>query len=356
MAQAMDSLTNPEEQKVLNLLKKIEKDCVGDNELAHASYELKSLVSFEGDDADCTISSSILTDSYVALRQSETYSSIALSLVYMIINHVMSYPELEPLEDLRSFVNKMPTYEVQVKLPKLLLRRSLAKIALDLTESEAEDFITAALAMKELKPLNPDRLGEKGRILKLFERMEEKGLVKYTGKEFPVVVRILDGIKRPKLIQKLGDYDPARPIWVAAVIELQGIKGLKFASDPPHFYIMHFLTILACVRYINLSTLVPKLNEQDLLTSKEEEEITDSTRKLTERMETLLLKCVAMRKDGGIKFMTALKAETSHNGHATLLKMLPSIEGILHWTNNNQALKVYLYDYINGLPSATHCH
>lgn len=92
---------------------------------------------------------------------------------------------------------------------------------------------------------------------------------------------------------------------------------------------MHFLTISACVRYIDLSALVPKLNERDLLTSKEEEEITNSTRKMTERMETLLLKCVATRKDGGIKFMTALKAETSHDGHAILLKMLPSIEGIL---------------------------
>ena len=86
---------------------------------------------------------------------------------------------------------------------------------------------------------------------------------------------------------------------------------------------MHFCYLLACVRYINLSALVPKLNEQDLLTSKEEEEIMDSTRKLTERMGTLL-KCVASRKDGGRKFLTALKAETSHDGHATLLKMLPS--------------------------------
>jgi hypothetical protein len=214
------ALTGPEEKKVLNLLKRIEQDCAGDNELAHASYELKSLVSFEGDDADCT--TSILTDSYRALRQSETYSSIALSLVYMIINHVMSYPKLEPLEDLRRFVNKMPTYEIQVKIPRLLLRRSLAKIALDLTESEAEDFISVALAAEELKPLNPDRLGKSARILKLFERMEEKGLVKHTGKELPVVARILNVIKRPKLIEKLDDYDPARPIWVAAVIELQG--------------------------------------------------------------------------------------------------------------------------------------
>ena len=153
---ALESLVGPfpEDQKVLNLLKKMEKDCAGDNELAHASYELKALVSIE-EDEDCT---SILTDSYTALRQSEIYSTIALSLVYMIINHVMCYPELEPLKDLRRYVSEMPTYEVQVKIPKLLLRRSLAKIALDLTESEAEDFIT--VAAEELKPLNPDRLGK----------------------------------------------------------------------------------------------------------------------------------------------------------------------------------------------------
>ena len=205
----------PEDQKVLNLLKKIEKDCVGDSELAHASYELKTLVSIEGD-GDCT---TILTDSYTALRQSETYSSIALSLVYMIINHVMSYPQLEPLKDLRRYVSEIPTYEVQVKIPKLLLRRSLAKIALDLTESEAEDFIT--VATEELKPLNPDRLGKSARILKLFERMEERGLVKHTSKELLAMERLLGYINRPKLMQKLDDYDPARPIYVAALIELQ---------------------------------------------------------------------------------------------------------------------------------------
>lgn len=218
---ALDSLTDPEERKVLNLLKKIERDCAGDNELAHASYELKSLVSFEGDDADCTVS--ILTDSYVALRQSETYSSIALSLVYMILNHVMPDPKLEPLEDLQRFVRKMPTYEVEVKIPKLLLRRSLAKIAIDLTESEAEDFITLALDMEEFKSLNPDRLGKSARIFNLFERMEEKGLVKYTGKELPVVAQILCDINRPDMLtEKLDGYDPACPICVDAVIELHG--------------------------------------------------------------------------------------------------------------------------------------
>lgn len=105
-------------------------------------------------------------------------------------------------------------------------------------------------------------------------------------------------------------------------------KFITSLSDPSLLLYCNyaFLTFVACVRYINLSALVPKLNEQDLLTSREEEDIMDSTRKLTERIETLL-KCVATRKDGGIKFITALKAETSHDGHATLLKILPSIEG-----------------------------
>ena len=137
----------------------------------------------------------------------------------MVINHVMSYPKLEPLEELRRYVNEMPAYEVQVKIPKLILRRSLAKIALDLTESESEDFIT--VAAEELKPLNPDRLGKSARILKLFERMEERGLVKHTSKELPAMARFLGYINRPKLMQKLDDYDPSRPICVAAMIELQ---------------------------------------------------------------------------------------------------------------------------------------
>ena len=216
---ALDSLAGPEEQKVLDLLKRIEKDCAGDNELAHASYELKALVFIERDGVDCT---SILTDSYTALRKSETYSSIALSLVYMVINHAMSYPaKLEPLEELRKYVSEMPSYEVQVKIPKLLLRRSLAKIAVDLTESESEDFITAAL--EELQPLNRDRLGKSAPILKLFERMEEKGLVKHTSKELPAMERFLGHIKHFELKQKLIDeYNPTRPIFAAAVIELQG--------------------------------------------------------------------------------------------------------------------------------------
>ena len=234
---ALDSLAGPEGQKVLDLLKKIEKDCAGDNELAHASYELKALVSFEGDGDSAN--SSILTDSYTALRQSESYSSIALSLMCMIVNHVMSSPNLEPIEELRTHINRLPTYEVQVKIPKLLLRRSLAEVAHDLTESESEDFIT--VATEELKPLNPDRLGKSqaARILNLFERMEKNGLVKHTSKELPDMARFLGHIKRPDLMQTFKQYDPDRPVCAAAMIELQskllGSFNSCFGPPPPSY-------------------------------------------------------------------------------------------------------------------------
>lgn len=226
-------MEGPEEQKVLDLLKKIEKDCAGDNELAHATYELKALVSIQGEgDSACT---SILTDSYTALRQSKCYSSIALSLMCMIVNHAMSSPNLDPLEELRTHINKLPTYEVQVKIPKLLLRRSLAEVAYDLTESEAENFIT--VATEELKPFHPDRLGKSARILQLFERMEEKGLVKHTSKEIQVVARLLGDIRRADLKQTFKQYDPDRPICVAAMIELQ--RRLSFNSCFGPFPLLH---------------------------------------------------------------------------------------------------------------------
>ena len=89
---------------------------------------------------------------------------------------------------------------------------------------------------------------------------------------------------------------------------------------------MHFQSFSACVEHINLSALILKLNEQGLLTSEEEKGITDSTLKLTERI-TKLLQCVTKKENGWRKFLAALKAEASHNGHTTLLKKLPSVEG-----------------------------
>ena len=51
--------------------------------------------------------------------------------------------------------------------------------------------------------------------------MEERGLVKHTSKELPAMAWFLGYINQPKLMQKLDDYDPARPICVATVMELQ---------------------------------------------------------------------------------------------------------------------------------------
>ena len=213
---AFESPAGPEgEQKVLDLLKTIEKDCAGNDELAHVAYELKALVSIETDD-----SASIITDSYTALRRSERYSSIALSLVWMIINNVMSNPELNPVDELRThIISRMSTYETQIRIPRLLLRRSLAKIANDLDKSEKEDFIT--VATEQLKPLNPERLGKSAPIFKLFERLEERELVSHTSKELPVMARFLRDIKRPDLVQRLDRNDLDRPICVAATIGLQ---------------------------------------------------------------------------------------------------------------------------------------
>ena len=222
---ALEYPAGPEgEQKVLNLLKQIEKDCAGDDELAHVTYELKALVSIEIDD-----SASIITDCYTVLRRSETYSSIALSLVWMIINNVMSSPELKPVNELRThIISRMSTYDTQVRIPRLLLRRSLAEIAHDLDKSEKENFIT--VAAEELKPLNPERLGKSAPIFQLFERLEERGLVSHTSKEFPIMARFLRDINRPDLIQTLKQNDIDRPIYVAATIELQSkfVLGIVF--------------------------------------------------------------------------------------------------------------------------------
>ena len=82
-----------------------------------------------------------------------------------------------------------------------------------------------------------------------------------------------------------------------------------------------------CVQHINLSALIPKLNAEELLTSEGEKDITDTTLEPREGIAKLV-QCVGEKVDGWKKFLAALKAETSHDGHANLVKVLkPSIEG-----------------------------
>lgn len=86
----------------------------------------------------------------------------------------------------------------------------------------------------------------------------------------------------------------------------------------------------AYVEYINPSTLIPKLNEQGLPPFEEGNCITNATLKPRERILNML-QCVTKMENGWKMFLAALKADTSHSGHATLLqllKVLPPIEGM----------------------------
>ena len=77
----------------------------------------------------------------------------------------------------------------------------------------------------------------------------------------------------------------------------------------------------ACIQYINLTALIPKLNEQELLTFEEEKDITNSSLRVREGI-VRLLECIRKKDSGCKKFLAALKAETSHKGHATLFDEL----------------------------------
>lgn len=227
----MAECVNLQEQQVLALLKKIDKDCASDDELDHTMYELRALVTGDADTVADTASS--LTGIYAALRRSESrVASIALSLVLFTLEHTM--PCVVPVRQLEECTSRMPTYKLQVKAPRLFLRRTLAEIALDLNKVETMDFITV---VTEEMNLNPDRLGKSAqKILNLFERMEKNGLdtcSRPTGKLLCDMERVLSYIQRPDLIKMLKQYDPDCQICVNAVIELQskcGNCGVQGAS------------------------------------------------------------------------------------------------------------------------------
>ena len=145
----MAECVNLQEQQVVDLLKKIEKDCASDDELGHTMYELRALVT--GDADTVAESASSLTGIYAALRRSESHvASIALSLVLFTLEHTM--PCVEPVRKLEECTSRMPTYKFQVKAPRLFLRRTLAQIALDLDKGETVDFITVVAEKMKLNP------------------------------------------------------------------------------------------------------------------------------------------------------------------------------------------------------------
>ena len=206
---AFEYLSSEQEKQVLDLLRQIEKECASDGQLQHIKYELNSIVSVS------ETSPSVVTDGYMALRQSKDCSSIALSLVCYIVKHAMP---CQPLNDLEGFINKMAIYETEVKAPKLLLRHALARIAFDLTTDEVDSFVT--IVTKEMR-VNPDRLG-KPQIFKLFEKMEERKLIEPTCKELTSVAQVLTDIKRNDLQESLKQhYNPDHPIRMSVVMEAQ---------------------------------------------------------------------------------------------------------------------------------------
>ena len=195
------------EQQVLDLLQKTEQ-CASDAQLEHIEYELKSIIDLPMSDL-----TSILRNSYTALKKSDSYSSVALSLVCYIVGHAMS---CSPLNSLQQYINTMAIYETKLCVPRLQLRRLLADIAVELDDGETTNFIT--LVTNELE-LNRDRLGKSTQIFQLFEKMEEKGLVSVTRRELPFVTQVLTAIGRDKLLVKT--LNPEQPINVAVIMDLQ---------------------------------------------------------------------------------------------------------------------------------------
>ena len=92
---------------------------------------------------------------------------------------------------------------------------------------------------------------------------------------------------------------------------------------------MYISDVDACVKYLHLSTLIPKLNEHGVLSSEEERNVASAALKPRERTVNMLW-FVVKKMNGWKMFLSALKSETSHSGHAALLevlKVLPPVEG-----------------------------
>lgn len=87
---------------------------------------------------------------------------------------------------------------------------------------------------------------------------------------------------------------------------------------------MRGLLLDTCVQYINLTALIPKLNQQNLLLFEEEKDVTNPTLRQYDSV-TRLLQCIGRKKDGRKKLITALEGETSHKGHVTLLAELKRV-------------------------------
>lgn len=76
-----------------------------------------------------------------------------------------------------------------------------------------------------------------------------------------------------------------------------------------------------CVKYINLEALIPHLNNQDLLSCSQEDDVMNTQLTLHDRI-TNLLHFISNKADGFAKFCTAVGREKSHRGHHDLFTVL----------------------------------
>lgn len=211
----LESLVPPEEQVILELLKKIE-GIASDAELEQALYEFRGLLpSLEPPRK--------IVDSYLALRQSNYYQT-ALSLVLFIVQLVQACPP-NWMEEIKEFIRENTIYESDLCISSLMLRLTLATITNQLSAGQADNFIR--LASEHLQ-LHPDEF-EGGNIpaLKVFEMLEEKRLLDPKDKNLKLASKWLEEVERHDLVEDhIANYNPYRPISLAVLKEINSKLAL----------------------------------------------------------------------------------------------------------------------------------
>lgn len=205
----LESHVPPEEQPILELLKKIE-GIASKAELEQALYEFRGLLPSLEPPRE-------IVDSYLALRQSNYYQT-ALSLVSFIIQFVHACPA-DWMIEIKEFIRKNTMYETDLRIPSLMLRLTLARITNQLT-GQADNFIQ--LAAEHLQ-VHTDKFEDwKIPVLKVFEMLEEKHLLDPKDKNLMLASKWLKDVGRDDLvIEHIASYNPYRPISLAVLKEMK---------------------------------------------------------------------------------------------------------------------------------------
>ena len=196
------------EQEVVKLLKVIE-GLASKAELRLALYEFRGLL-------PKLESPRQIVDSYLALRQSD-YFSTAASLAYFIIQSARVYhDEQRQLNEIHKYIQKNSTYEADEHIPSLNLRLTMSKIADGFDESQTKDFIT--LASEHLQ-LHADKFDDD--LLTVFDKMEECGSLDPKDAKLEPVRKWLTDLRRLDLVKKLDEYIPYRPFRIAVMKDVK---------------------------------------------------------------------------------------------------------------------------------------